>query len=159
MYHYFVRRRIATIVEHLNRGDFAFILRQFAPAAEHWFSGNHALAGSRHSPALRKAWYDRLAAVLPGIQFDVRKVAVSGPPWRTIVAVEWTDRVFDSRGAELMPNQGVFMLTLRWGRAVEFHVYCDTQGLAGNLAVVASQGVPDAALPPLTDVPRLAAAN
>lgn len=156
MYHFIVRRRVMTIFEHLNRGDFDFILRQFAPGAEHWFSGNHALAGSRHSPALRQAWYRRLAAVLPGIQFEVRKVVVSGPPWRTLVAVEWVDRVFDQQGAELMPNQGVFVLTLRWGRAHEFHVYCDTQGLASNLAVVASQGVADAALPPLDDSVRLA---
>ena len=151
MYYFIVRSRVRTIFEHLNRGDFAYVLRQFAPQAEHWFSGEHALAGTRHTPALREAWYQRLAAVLPGLQFDVQKIVVSGWPWNTHVAVEWADRVFDQHGKELVPNQGVFVLTLKWGRAVEFHVYCDTQGLSKNLEAIAAQGMAQAALPPLND--------
>lgn len=151
MYHFFVRRHVATIFEHLNRGDFAFVLAQFAPDARHWFSGRHALAGARHTPELRAAWYRRLEAVLPGIRFEVKKVLVSGAPWRTHVVVEWCDRVFDSRGAEIAPNQGVFVITLRWGRADEFHVYCDTQSLQANLELMATQGVGEAVAPAITD--------
>ena len=97
--------------------------------------------------------------VLPGLTFVVHKMVVSGPPWRTHAAVEWSDRVWDALGNELRPNQGIFMLTLRWGRAVDFHVYCDTQGLADNLAAMALQGVADAAAPPLCDAATLAPAG
>ncbi|AKU95509.1 hypothetical protein AKJ09_02173 [Labilithrix luteola] len=151
MYHFIVKQRVKTIFERLNRGDFEFILRQFSPAAEHWFSGQHALSGVRRKPELRDKWYQRLAAVFPGLQFEVQKIVVSGWPWRTFVAVEWKDRVFDIKGIELTPNQGMFMLTLSWGRAVEFHVYCDTQGLAQNLEVIAGQGLAQAALPAISE--------
>jgi ketosteroid isomerase-like protein len=151
MYHFIVKQKVKVIFEHLNQGDFDYVLRQFAPSAEHWFSGRHALAGLRRTPQLRQAWYQRLKAVLPGLRFDVQKIVVSGWPWRTHVAVEWKDRVFDPQGIELSPNQGMFMLTLSWGRAVEFHVYCDTQGLAQNLDLIAEQGVAQASLPPLTE--------
>lgn len=151
MYHFIVRQRVFVIFDHLNRGDYDFVLRQFAPTAQHWFSGHHALSGLRQTAASREAWYRRLAAVFPRIVFDVKKVVVSGWPWRTEVAVEWTDRVFGTDGVELTPNQGMFMLTLSWGRAVEFHVYCDTQGLAKNLEVISGQGQLEARLPPIAE--------
>lgn len=151
MYHFFVRRRVQTIFEHLNRGDFEFVLDQFADDAEHWFSGAHALGGVRRTQALRRAWYARLAKVLPRLEFDVSQIQASGPPWNTRVAVEWTDRVFDSVGKELAPNQGVFLLTIRWGRAVRFRVYCDTAALQQNLLVIAEQGVTEAASLPISE--------
>lgn len=151
MYHFIVEQRIRTLFDHLNRGDFDYVLGQFAPAAEHWFSGEHALSGVRRSAELRTRWYERLAAVFPGIRFDVKRIVVSGWPWHTHVAVEWTDRIFDVHGVELTPNQGVFMLTLRWGRATELHVYCDTQGLVRNLDVIAAQGTQQAAFAPISE--------
>src|SRR5262245_36402603 len=91
MYHFFVRRQVARIFRHLNRGDLAFVVRQFAPDAEHWFSGKHALGGCRRTPEEIAAWYRRLALVFPTIRFTPRKVLSMGPPWRTRVVVEWTD--------------------------------------------------------------------
>ncbi|MGA3213907.1 MAG: nuclear transport factor 2 family protein, partial [Terriglobales bacterium] len=123
MYHYFVRRKIQEIFRRLCRGDFDFVVRQFAPAAEHWFSGSHALSGARHSPELIRCWYRRLGLVFDGIKFETKKIFVSGMPWRTYVAVEWVDIVNDRRGNPL-PNQGVFLITMRWGRATELHIYC-----------------------------------
>jgi ketosteroid isomerase-like protein len=151
VYHFIVRQRTRMIFERLSRGDFDFVLAQFAPAAEHWFSGRHALGGRRRTSELRRAWYERLAAVLPGMRFDVHKIVSSGWPWLTHVAVEWTMHIFDQKGAELPPNAGMFMLTLRWGKVVELHVHCDTQIVAENLRLIASQGMKQAALPPIGD--------
>ncbi len=148
MYHFFVRLRLRKVLARLNAGDFGFITRQFHPRAEHWFSGRHALSGRRTSPSRIEAWYRRLAAVFPGIRFHVHKLIVSGPPWNTQAAVEWTDEVRDRAGRPL-PNQGVFVLRLRWGRAVEFHVYCDTALIERNLGILASQGVVEAAAQPI----------
>jgi ketosteroid isomerase-like protein len=147
MYHVFVRRRVATILQHLNRGDLAFVVRQFAPDAVHWFSGRHALGGRRCTPEEIAAWYRRLAVVFPAIRFAAQKIISTGPPWNTRVVVEWTD-TFPGRD-DLTGNQGVFVVTLRWGRVVEFHVYCDTDELKQNLAHLASRGVDAAAAAPI----------
>lgn len=149
MYHFFVGLHLRKVIRRLNAGDFAFIRRQFHRDAEHWFSGSHALSGRRTNPQGIAAWYARLAVVLPGIHFHVHKLIVSGPPWRTYAAIEWTDRVLDRTGRPL-PNQGVFILRLRWGQAVEFHVYCDTAQIEKNLAILASQGVDQAAAMPIS---------
>ena len=36
-----------------------------------------------------RAWYRRLAAIFPDLQFDVRHIVVTGWPWDTVAAVEW----------------------------------------------------------------------
>jgi ketosteroid isomerase-like protein len=87
---------------------------------------------------------------LKGIQFQSKKIIVGGMPWRTYVAAEWADHVSDRTGTSLL-NQGVFVITLRWGKVTEFHVYCDTQKLEKNLAVLVSQGVSEAGQEPIQD--------
>jgi ketosteroid isomerase-like protein len=148
VYHFFVRRRLRQVMARLSAGDFAFVRRQFHPAATHWFSGAHALSGRRSSPSGIEAWYQRLASVFPGITFAVQKIIVSGPPWDTVAAIEWVDEIHDRRG-ERLPNEGVFTLRLRWGKAVDFRVFCDTSRLEKNLARLAGQGVDEAALAPI----------
>ena len=154
MYRYFVRRKIQEVFRRLSRGDFDYVVRQFASGAEHWFSGNHALSGGRHSTELIAALYRRLGLVFEGIQFETKKIFVSGMPWKTYVAVEWADVVKDRAGNPL-PNQGVFLITMRWGRATELHVYCDTVKLQENLAILVSQGVTEAGKEPIQDRPGL----
>ena len=46
MYHYVVRRRMNYLLDRVRRGDFATIISQFTPGAEHWFSGTHALSSA-----------------------------------------------------------------------------------------------------------------
>ncbi len=150
MYHFFVRRKIRYLLGCVKRGEWDTILAQFTPDAEHWFSGDHALSGARHSPELIASWYKRLALVFPGLWFETKKVAVSGPPWRTHVVIEFVDHVKDRQGKPL-PNQGILLFTLRWGKACELHIYCDTQELRENLAILESQGVTEAAERPIQD--------
>jgi len=154
VYHYFVRRRVREIFRRLSQGDYEFVVRQFAPGAEHWFSGDHALSGGRHSPELIRAWYRRLSVVFDGIRFEMKKIFVSGMPWKTYVTVEWVDIVKDRLGNPL-PNQGVFIITMKWGRATELHIYCDTGKLKENLAILAAQGVTEAGKEPIQDNPDL----
>lgn len=148
MYHFFVRRRLRTILRRLNAGDFAFITKQFHRDAAHSFAGKHALSGTRTTPGRIAEWYRRLAAVFPGIRFDVRKLFVSGPPWNTQAAIQWVDEVRDREGRPL-PNEGVFLIRLRWGKAIEFRVYCDTALIETNLGILASQGVAEASAAPI----------
>jgi ketosteroid isomerase-like protein len=154
MYHWIVRRRVLEMFRHLNAGDLSFIVKQFSPRAEHWFSGSHALSGRRSRPESIAAWYRRLAAVFPRIHFDIKKIVSSGPPWATRVAVEWVDS-FPAKDA-LAGNEGVFFVTLSWGRIVEFHVFCDTDVLQQNLQLLGEQGVSEAVAAPIADLPLLA---
>lgn len=148
MYHFFLKRRLQSVLSRLNAGDYRFITGQFHPDAEHWFSGSHAMSGRRITTASREAWYRRLTAVFPGLKFDIRKLIVSGPPWKSLAAVEWVDELYDRKGNAL-PNEGVFVITIRWGKVTEFHVYCDTARIEKNLAILATQGVPEAAAAPI----------
>jgi ketosteroid isomerase-like protein len=148
MYHFFVRRRLRIILARLNAGDFAFVTRQFHRKASHSFSGKHALSGTRTTPERIAEWYRRLAAVFPGIRFDVRRLFVAGPPWNTQAAIQWVDEVRDREGRPL-PNEGVFFIRLRWGKATDLHVYCDTALIEKNLAILASQGVSEASAAPI----------
>jgi ketosteroid isomerase-like protein len=148
MYHFLVRRRLRLILSKLNAGDFAFITRQFHRDAEHSFVGKHALSGTRTTPGRIAEWYRRLAAVFPRIRFDVQKLFVAGPPWNTQAAIEWVDEVRDRSGRPL-PNKGVFLIRLRWGKATEFRVYCDTALIERNLGILASQGVEEASAAPI----------
>ncbi len=148
MYHFFVRLRLRELFRRLDAGDFEFVKRQFHPSAEHWFSGDHALAGRRTTPSAIAAWYGRLAAVFPGLRFEVHDMFVSGPPWRTRAAIEWSDEARDREGRAL-PNRGMFLIHLAWGRATALHVYCDTSKLEKNLGILVSQGVSEAGAAPI----------
>lgn len=154
MYHFFLKRRLRHVIARLNAGDYAFITRQFAPDAEHWFSGVHAMGGRRTRPHDIVAWYERLPKIFPGITFTVLELIVMGPPWNTRAVVEWVDHPKDAEGRELR-NQGTFVIHLAWGRVKSFHVYCDTAALERNLSRVAAQGRSEALLPPI-ESPALA---
>jgi ketosteroid isomerase-like protein len=123
-------------------------MRRFRPDAEHWFAGEHALSGRRTSPAEIHDWYGRLSRVFPGIRFHFDRFIVAGPPWRTHAAMEWTDELYDREGNP-MPNRGVFVLELTWTKVRSIHIHCDTALIRRNLALLAAQGVPEAAAPPI----------
>jgi len=149
MYHYVVRRNLRNSFEQINRGNYAAIVRQFAPAGvEHWFSGTHALSGGRDRPEQIQQWYDRLAVVFPDLRFDIKKLVVRGWPWNTVAMIEWVDYVSD-RDGQRYSNQGVHVIRLKWGRVVELHVYCDTQLLASICQTLGEQGVPEAVAAPI----------
>lgn len=148
VYHAIVRRNLRRAFAAVNRGDYPSVVRQFAPTATHWFAGGHALGGGRDSPGQIQEWYDRLAALLPNLRFELTKVTATGWPWNTVAFVEWTDHLTDREGTH-HTNQGVHVLRIAWGRITEMHVHCDTALLTSVLATLAAQGAPDAAAPPI----------
>ncbi|MDP3897269.1 MAG: nuclear transport factor 2 family protein, partial [Mesorhizobium sp.] len=91
MYKAIVRAKIRSLFDAVGRGDAEPVLAAFASRFEHRFLGeDHALGGSRHSLAQTRAWYQRLYRLLPDIRFELHEIAVSGPPWNTLVIVDWT---------------------------------------------------------------------
>lgn len=150
MYHAVIRAIVKNLFRALNKGDYEPILAGFAPEFEHWFVGTHALSGLRTSMPTTRAWYERLLKVFPNIKFDIRNIVVSGWPWNTLVAVEWTDS-YTLLNGEKRTNCGVHMIRLVWGKGVSVHIYCDTELLLENLAIQKAGGIGEASYAPLID--------
>jgi ketosteroid isomerase-like protein len=150
MYHAIVKRIMVRAFGHVDRGDYERIVAMMAPACEHTFVGEHALGGTRRSHAAIRRWGARLFRIFPGIRFELGRMIVSGWPWRTLAAVEWTET---NTGADGVPNRnrGVHLVELGWGRVRRLVIFTDTAALSANLARLARFGVAEAALPPITD--------
>lgn len=147
MYKAIVRRKTVGVFDALNSRDCSVLLRGLAPKTRHIMYGDHSLGGARTTKRAIEAWYGRLARLFPDLHFDVSSVVVAGPPWRTKVAVIWSDRAQDGNYA----NQGVNVIDLRFGKVQAVAVHCDTQRLCAALSKLAADGLEEAAASPVTD--------
>lgn len=150
MYHYIVKRNLIRSFDALNRGEYEVITRQFPEEnVSHWFSGeDHPLAGLRTTKSAILEWYDRLARLMPDLQFEIEKIAVSGFPWHTTAMLEWTDHLTDREGTRYS-NRGVHVITIAWGKVTSLEVFCDIAYLHGYFHALRSQGVEEASAPPI----------
>ena len=82
-YHFVVRRQIAKLSAAISIGNPEPLLATLAEPHEHIFIGWHALGGRRTTLASTRAWYGRLFRLLTDISFEIKRIAISGPPWRT----------------------------------------------------------------------------
>src|SRR4051812_29416484 len=106
MYHAYVRGQVKRLFEAVNQGNAEPVLRLFGRHFEHIFLGDHALGGSRTTLPATREWYGRLYRLLPDIRFDVRRIWVSGPPWNTIVVIEWDESNTGTDGVRTT-NRGI----------------------------------------------------
>lgn len=150
MYHAIVRRNVRKLFEALGRGDVDYAVAGMAPRFEHIFPGDHCLGGVRHTPAGIGRWLERLMRVLPGINFQIKHMAVSGMPWRTTVVVEWRDFATLVDGSRYV-NDGAHVIQIRWGKVVVLHAYLDTQVMIDALQVMQAGGVSEAGAPRIED--------
>lgn len=105
------------------------------------------------SPRIHQAfrpWLERLVRVLPGLHFEIKKVAVSGLPRNTTVVVEWRDFATLAGGVPYV-NDGTHVIGLRWGKVVSLHAYLDTQVLIDALNIMGASGESEAIAPPIED--------
>lgn len=148
MYRSFVRHNVRQAFAALSRGETS-LLDAMDPQVHHSFPGHGALGGERTSREDVADWLARLYRVLPGLTFDVRAIAVDGPPWNTVVGVEWDSHATVLDGSAYR-NRGAHVLRLRNGRIVAFHAYLDdAAALDDTLARLAAHGVEEAAAPPV----------
>jgi cytochrome P450/ketosteroid isomerase-like protein len=137
-----------------NEGDIDGLLRRYVTPMPrgHAFTGRHALGGIRHGATAIRAWANRVFALFPDLHVGIKRIWVSGWPWRTHVAVEWADFATLATG-ERFTNEGVQIVELRWGRVVGTKWYVDTQHAAETMERLATQGLSEALAPPITDRP------
>ena len=151
MYHAIVRRRIRSLFDAVNRGDAEPVLAAFAEHFEHRFLGeDHALAGSRTTIGKTREWYRRLYRLLPDIHFELQRIAVSGPPWNTVVVVDWRETNSGTDGVRTA-NQGIHVVHLAWGRATRLLICPDTSGLMATLDRLFKSGNAEAHAAPIVD--------
>lgn len=150
MYHAVVRRRASAVFARLSEGDWRAALSHMADDVHHTFPGRHPLGGERHSRAAVARWFERLDHLFPRHEFVVERVASTGWPGDTWVALQWTARL-EPRVGDPYLNHGAHWIRLRWGRVVAFHAYLDTQLVADACAHMARHGVPEASAPAIVD--------
>ena len=143
MFSLIVQWKLKRAFANLNAGRYEPILAGFSPSLEHAFPGTHPLGGTRRTMESTRRWYRRLAGIFPDLEFRIRRIAVSGWPWKASAMVEWTDHF--TVGGRPDSNQGVHVFQLRWGRVTGLTVYCDTQKLRDVCEAKALLGVPEAA--------------
>jgi ketosteroid isomerase-like protein len=148
MYHTIIKRRVSSIFERLNEGDYEYTLSGAGTTIEHRFAGEHCLGGKRTSTTTIRYWFERLFRLFPNLHFETPSIAASGGPRDTTVVVEWTDRATPADGNDYV-NSGVHVIRIRWGKVVSIHAYLDTQVLIDTLNRMAANGIEEAKASPI----------
>jgi ketosteroid isomerase-like protein len=152
MYAFLVERRLRAIFAHLGRGETAPMLDGLAPRFEYRFEGDSPIAGRRNSRASMTRWWQRLYRLFPGLRFEVREVAVVGPPWNTRIHVV-LDVVVPHQPDGPYRNIVMQFMRMRWGKIHHVHTLEDTQRCARYLDWAAAQGRAETHAEPITDLP------
>ena len=155
MYRMIVAQKIRASWREVQRRNPAAVVDQFAPDFEYRFVGEHALGGVRRTRASQLAWFDRLFRVFPSIEFTLRDVIVTGPPWRTRAAVLLDVCIPGERGytddEPVWRNEIMQTVELRWGRITRIVTMTDTQREVALLRRLAEGGMAEAAAAPIED--------
>lgn len=151
MYHRIVKRIIRKGFADISRADFDPLLKQFAPNIHFTFAGQHAMSADFHDREAVRQWFNRLHRIFKGFQIEAQNIVVSGFPWNTTAAVQFTVRDTLPDGQPYV-NHGTQFVRIVWGRVVEDHLIDDTQLLVETLGCLAAQhGIKEAVAQPLGD--------
>lgn len=148
MYKAIARRKARATFEALSRGDWRDAIADVASDVHHVFPGDNAMGGERHSRDAMARWFERVYRLIPELRFEVRNIAVKGPPWDMMVAVEWAD---SGKAADGVPysNEGAHWIRIRRGKATYIHAFLDTEKVTEICARLAAAGIEEAAAPPI----------
>jgi ketosteroid isomerase-like protein len=146
-YHYiikgFVRKNFKCIQEH----QYEEVLKGVSDKQlEHTFAGDNCLGGTRRDKESLKRWFERVGIVLPDLKFEITDIQVKGTPAKTLVIARWTATCNLLNGDPYV-NKGVHFITLKWGKAVKFDVYEDTQTVSHGLELQFQAGIKEANAP------------
>jgi ketosteroid isomerase-like protein len=148
MYRRQVERKLREAFAGLSQGRPEAVTSALSKSAVHFFIGAHALSGTRRTPDAIARWYGRLLRLLPEIRFDLNRIEIAGPPWRTLAVVSWNE---SNTGADGVPtrNSGVNVLEIAWGQVTGVRIYTDTTTLQRTLDRLAAAGVAEAHAAPI----------
>jgi len=149
MYKAIARRKARATFEALSRGDWRDAIADVAQDVHHVFPGENAMGGERRSRDAMARWFERVYRLIPELSFEVRNIAVKGPPWDMMVAVEWAD---SGKAADGVPyaNEGAHWIRIRRGKATYIHAFLDTEKVTEICDRLAAAGIEEAAAAPIT---------
>lgn len=140
IYKWLVTHKTRGLFASLSEGDAGPFLATIADDIVFTYPGSHVMAGTMRSKDEAAAWFERFFRFFPGIRFTVTDVTVNGAPWSTTsIAAEWTVQATLANGYEY-ENEGVHIIRLRNGKAVEIQVYLDSQKSAAALESLGESG-------------------
>lgn len=131
----------------LEAADIEPILKPFAPRHRHSMNGYHALSGVRCCRAETRAWYTRLARLLPDVRFDLENVGVWGPPHAMRAHVAWNSTA--TVAGEAATNSGFHEFRFAGTKVVNLSIHSDADLFAGTLDALAQNGVGEAHARPI----------
>jgi ketosteroid isomerase-like protein len=156
VYRMMVANKVRAAWRELQQRNFDAVLDQFASDFEYRFVGDHALGGVRRTRASQQAWFERLFRMFPSIQFTLRDVVVTGPPWHTRAIALLDVLIPGEPGYEpsepAWVNEVMQVIELRWGRITRITTMTDTQREVVLLQRLADAGVREAVAEPIEDV-------
>ena len=148
MYKQVVAGKLRAAFAGLNHGRPEAVTRELGRDAVHSFIGSHALGGTRRTPESIRRWYDRLLRLLPDIRFDIERIELAGPPWRTLAVVQWNESSTGRDGIR-SANHGVNVIEIAWGKVRSVRIYTDTAVLQRALDRMAAAGIHEAHAAPI----------
>jgi ketosteroid isomerase-like protein len=113
-------------VRRLNAGDHSTLLRSYAGDAILRFNdGEHRWAGEWVGRAAIDRFLQNFTAAK--VQGEIRRIAISGPPWALTMMVRFDDHADGPDGTRLYENRTVLVLRTKWGKVVDQEdFYVDT---------------------------------
>jgi ketosteroid isomerase-like protein len=155
VYHSIVRRRVLTIFEEANRGNWQAMINGLHDTFTYRFVGDTPLGGERSTHKSMRAWWERLYRLFPGAQFYPQTIVVEGPPWSTTVMtyikIKGMLPPVGMVGPEPYENEFTQLMQLRWGKITSVLTLEDTQRFARVLPRLADAGIAEATAAPITD--------
>ncbi len=124
MYSWLVKQLLSWMMGRLRAGDIRPAMLLDARDVVLKFPGDSSFSGVFHGKQAHREWEARF--VRCGFQIWPDEVAVSGPPWRTRIALRGHDLLRSPEGELIYENDYVIWATLRWFRMKEIQVYEDT---------------------------------
>ncbi|MFZ6678685.1 nuclear transport factor 2 family protein [Undibacterium sp. Tian12W] len=150
MYAYIVENKLRKTFAAINTGDVSLMLDTLATDFAYRFEGDSPISGLRNSRASMALWWERLYRLFPGLQFEVKEVAVIGPPWDTRIHAV-LDFIVPHQPDGPYKNVVMQFMRMRWGKITYVHTLEDTQRCSRYLAWSATQGCDEALAAPITD--------
>ncbi len=88
------------------------------------FPGESSWSGEHRGKAAIERFLRRFIAA--GLTGEAEDILVNGPPWRTRIAVVFTDHASDQEGNEVYTNRAVLYAVARWGKITRQEDFEDT---------------------------------
>jgi ketosteroid isomerase-like protein len=124
MYKWAIRHQVRRNIQALGRGHPTALLSGYADDAVLTFPGESSWSGEHRGKAAIERFLRRFIAA--GLTGEAEDILVNGPPWRTRIAVVFTDHASDQEGNEVYANRAVLYAVARWGKITRQEDFEDT---------------------------------